>query len=186
MGAESADGDYLGRNLRALFDDVASGESVPAAGSVIAVLGALAAGLAAKVAHRSATRLPEAQKLADRADALRATFEPIITADALGYAAALSVRGADRAAAMMPLSTELLTMVETATEVAELAATLAATGNPNLSFDADAAARIAVTVAEIGAQLITANLGDSELTSRALSATERARTAGRNSSASLG
>ncbi len=178
--------DYLDLPLRAVIDRVAGADSVPAAGSVIAVLGALSAGLAAKVAHRSSAKLPEAEGIAHRADELRRTFEPIITADALGYAAALAKRGDDRAAAMLPLSGDLVLMVEAAAEVAELASALVATGNPNLRYDADAAARIAVAVAEIGVELIGANLGESELATRARSAVGRAREAAVHPSAADG
>lgn len=141
MSFEPVDGDYLDLPLRALLDDVAGKDSVPAAGSVIAVLGSLAAGLAAKVAHRSTSRLPDAEEIAQRADALRSKFEPIITADAIGYAAALAMRGDDRAAAMHSLSAELALMAETAAETAELASALVDDGNPNLRFDSESAVR---------------------------------------------
>lgn len=177
MSFEPAENDYLDLPLRALFDDVAGKESVPAAGSVVAALGALAAGLAAKVAHRSTSRLPDAEEIAERADELRRKFEPIITADALGYAAALATRGDERHSAMHSLSAELALMAETAAEVAELAAALVINGNPNLRFDSESAVRIAVTVAEIGAELIGANVGDSELSLRAHAAADRARAA---------
>ena len=177
MTAEAANDDYLDRPLRSFFDSVAGTESVPAAGSVIATLGALAAGLAAKVAHRSTSRLPDAEEIAQRADELRMTFEPIITADAVGYMAALALRGDERDAAMHSLSFELVMMAEAAVEVAELASALVIHGNPNLRFDSEAAVRIAVTTAEISGALIGANVGDSELSSRAHLAAGRARTA---------
>ncbi len=177
MALEPAENDYLDLPLRALFDDVGGKDSVPAAGSVIAVLGALAAGLAAKVAHRSTSRLADAEKIAQRAEELRRRFEPIITADAVGYAAALSTRGDERAAALHSLSAELARMGEAAAEVAELASELVIHGNPNLRFDSESAVRIAVTVAEIGAELIGANVGESELSRRAHSAADRARAA---------
>lgn len=176
MASELVD-DYLDRPLRALFDSVAGTDSVPAAGSVIAALGALAAGLAAKVAHRSASQLSDSKEIAKRADKLRKKLEPLITADALGYAAALAQRGHERNAALKSLTTELVLMVETAAEIAELASALVNDGNQNLRYDADAAARIAVTVAEVGAELIGANVGESELSGRARSAVTRARAA---------
>ncbi len=171
--------EYLDQPLRALFDSVAGPDSVPAAGSVIATLGALAAGLAAKVAHRSTAQLPQAVGIAERADELRRKLEPLITADAVRYADALAKRGDEQAAALESLSIDLVIQVETAAEIAELAATLIADGNQNLRYDADAAARIAVTVAEIGVKLIRANVGDSELSRRALLSVDRARVAAR-------
>mgnify|MGYP001313377833 CR=1 FL=1 len=182
MGTQQP-GEFLDRPLRDLFGSVAGSESVPAAGSVIATLGVLAAGLAAKVAHRSAAQLSGSEEIARRADELRRVLEPFITADALGYAEALAKRGDDRAAAMLALSSDLAFLAETAAEIAELAAYLAARGNQNLRYDADAATRIAVTVAEIGAVLVTANVGDSELSVRAHSAAGRARVAARGQSA---
>lgn len=177
MAFELVDDDYLDRPLRSLFDNVAGKDSVPAAGSVTAVLGALAAGLAAKVAHRSASRLADAEQIAQRADELRRTFEPLITADALGYAAALATRGDDRVAAMHSLSFDLVLMAEAAAEIAEMASALVIDGNPNLRYDSEAAVRIAVTVAEICAELIGANVGETELSRRAHSAADRARAA---------
>lgn len=157
MGVEPP-GDYLDQPLRTLIENVAGTEPVPAAGSVIAALGALSAALAAKVAHRSTSQLPDAESLARRADELRATFEPVITADAVGYAAALKKRGSERSTALRALSDKLAVMVEAAAEIAELSTALANDGNPNLRYDAEAAARIAVTVREIGAELIRANI----------------------------
>lgn len=179
--------DYLERPLRSLFDSVAGVDSVPAAGSVIATLGVLAAGLAAKVAHRSASQLSNSEEIAGRADELRRKLEPLITADAVGYAAALAKRGHERDAALRSLTSELVLMVETAAEIAELASSLVSDGNQNLRYDADAAARIAVTVAEVGTELIGANVGESELSLRARSAVSRARAAaGRHVVASEG
>ncbi|MCC6271022.1 MAG: cyclodeaminase/cyclohydrolase family protein [Microbacteriaceae bacterium] len=175
--------DYLDRPLRALFDNVAGADPVPAAGSVIAAMGALAAGLTAKVAHRSASRLLDSEEIAGRADELRRRLEPLITADAVDYAAALAKRGGDRADALQSLSSELVIIVETASEIAQLASALVTDGNPNLRYDADAAVRIAVTVAEIGGELIGANVGDSELSHRAHAAVAVARTAARGETA---
>lgn len=176
MASEVGD-DYLNRPLQTFFDSVAGPDSVPAAGSVVAAMGALAAGLAAKVAHRSMSRLSNAADIAQQANALRSRCEPLITADAAGYLAALATRGDERAAAMHALSAELAMMAETAAEVAELASTLIRNGNPNLRFDSETAVRIAVTVAEVCAQLIGANVGDSHLSVRAHTAAERARAA---------
>ena len=179
MAGENLDRDYLDRPLRELFDNVAGTDSVPAAGSVIAALGALAAGLAAKVAHRSAAQLSDSEEIARQADELRKRLEPLITADAVGYAAALATRG-DRVAAMQSLSSELVLMIETAAKITELASPLAVNGNPNLRYDAAAAVRIAVTVAEIGADLVEANLGDSDLSRRAHAAVAMAHAAAKS------
>lgn len=186
MVTEAVADDYLDRPLRVLFDDVAGTDSVPAAGSVIATLGALDAGLAAKVAHRSHSRLPKAEEIAKRADELRIKFEPLITVDAIGYAAAIAVRGDEQAAAMHSLSFDLVLMAEAAAEVAELASALALHGNPNLRYDADSSVRIAVTVTEIAAELIGANVGETELSRRAHGAADVARAAAVQSSVKSG
>ncbi len=186
MSFDSTGSDYLDLPLRALVGDVAGADSVPAAGSVVAVLGALAAGLTAKVAHRSASRLAEAEEIAAQADVLRGRFEPVITADAAGYADALAASGDHRTSALHALSVELAVMGDAAADVAELAANLVTMGNPNLRFDADAAVRIAVTVAEISAKLIGANVGESELVGRSESAAARARNAAAHASRPVG
>ncbi|MGH3425722.1 MAG: cyclodeaminase/cyclohydrolase family protein, partial [Nocardioidaceae bacterium] len=60
MGGEGwATGDYLDRPLRDLLGDVSGADPVPAAGSLAAATGALAAGLVAKVARRSVSRLED-------------------------------------------------------------------------------------------------------------------------------
>ncbi|MDJ0313508.1 cyclodeaminase/cyclohydrolase family protein [Arthrobacter sp. H35-D1] len=171
-----ASGDYLDRPLRELFEDVASGDSVPAAGSAVAVLGALAAGLTAKVARRSSSGLPSVADLAQRADELREGLEPLVTADAAGYVEALAAPG-DRAAAMAAVSAGTAFMAESAAEIAQIAAVLAADGNQNLRWDATAAARIAVVAAEVAAELTAANVGEDDPFPRAHSAAILARTA---------
>ncbi len=171
-------GDYLDRPLRDLLDDVASGDPVPAAGSLIAVVGALAAGLAATVALRSTARLPDARVIAERLDRLRALLEPLITADAADYAKALGFSDrAERAAAIRAAAEGPVVVAEVVAEVAEIAAALAVAGNPNLHYDAAAAAQLAAAVAEVGAQLTEANVGEAEPFPRAQIAAQKARVA---------
>lgn len=174
IGADA--GNYLDRPLNELLDDISGTDPVPAAGSVVAVLGALAAALAAKVAHRSASRLSDAEQIAKRADGLRNRLEPLITADAIDYAAALATRG-DRAPAMLSVSNGIVLMAETAAEIAELASDLARNGNQNLHHDAAAAVQIAAMAAQIAAELTGANVGESALSRRAHAAVVRAQTA---------
>lgn len=178
-GSGWAAGDYLDRPLRELLEDVAGTDPVPAAGSLVAVLGALAAGLAAKVARRSTAQRADAEHIAERADRLRRQLEPIITADAAGYAAALATEGAeaDRDAAMLEASSGPVVVAEAAAEIAEIASALAANCNPNLRVDAVAVAWFAASVAEVGAALTAANVGESEALRAARTAATRARTA---------
>ncbi|HUG51415.1 MAG TPA: cyclodeaminase/cyclohydrolase family protein [Terrimesophilobacter sp.] len=178
-GSGWAAGDYLDRPLRELLEDVAGTDPVPAAGSLVAVLGALAAGLAAKVARRSTAQRPDAEDIAERADLLRQRLEPIITGDAASYAEALTAGGspADRRAAMVEASSGPVVVAETAAEIAEIASSLAADCNPNLRVDAAAVAWLAASVAEVGADLTAANIGESEALQDARAAAARARAA---------
>ncbi|GAB3042960.1 hypothetical protein GCM10027052_26470 [Parafrigoribacterium mesophilum] len=180
MGASGwAAGDYLDRPLRELLEDVAGADPVPAAGSLVATVGALAAGLTAKVARRSTTQRPDAEAIAARADLLRAQLEPLITGDAAGYAKALDApsNSTDRTEAMRAASTGPVSMAEVTAEIAEIASELAAHCNPNLRVDAAAVAWLAASVAEVGADLASANVGDSALSQRAHAAVARARAA---------
>lgn len=148
-------GDYVDRPLRELLSDIAGAEPVPAAGSTIAATTALAAALTAKVARRS--RRDDAAELAARADLLRTRVEVGIVADAAAYADALSTPRDERdpeVAAHWPR-----TVREVAYEVADLAGDLADNGNPNLRYDADAAAHLATASAEIAGRLLRANAG---------------------------
>ena len=173
-------GDYLDRPLRELLDDVAGGDPLPAAGSLIAVVGALAAGLAATVARRSGAQVADASAIAERLDQLRLLLEPLITADAADYAAAMaqSDRPA-RDAALLAAAAGPVVVAEALAEVAELATALAASGNQNLRYDAAAAAQLAATAAEVGAQLTEANVGRAEPYQRASAAAAKARAAAR-------
>lgn len=177
MGARGwAAGDYLNRPLHELLEDVAGGGSVPAAGSAVALLGALSAGLTAKVARRSTSRLPNADEFAQRADQLREGLEPLVTADAASYAEAMAAPEG-RAAAMTVASAGMVLVAESAVEIAQIAVLLAVDGNPQLRWDAMAAARIAATAAEVAAELTAANVGEKDPFPRARSAALLARTA---------
>lgn len=153
MAAGWEKGDYLDRPLRAFLGDVGGADPVPAAGSAIAATTALAAALTAKVARRS--RRTDADALAARADELRAGLEPGITQDAAAYARVLETPRGERdpeAASQWPRVVR-----EAADEIASLADDLATTGNPNLRYDAEAAATLARVAGEIADRLVRAN-----------------------------
>lgn len=179
MAAGWQGGDYRDRPLRDLLDDVAGGDPLPAAGSLIAVVGALAAGLAATVARRSVAQISGAPAIAERLDQLRLLLEPLITADAADYAAALaeSERSA-RDAGLLRAAEGPVVVAEALAEVAVIATALAANGNQNLRYDAAAAAQLAATAAEVGAQLTEANVGEADPYPRARAAAAKARAAG--------
>lgn len=150
-------GDYLRRPLSELLGDASGEAPVPAAGSVAAATGALAAALTAKVARRSPSLGDEREALAARADLLRERLEPGVTQDAAGYAAVLAAPSAQRREALRAASQWPETIAAAATEVAALAADLAERGNPNLRHDAAAAHRFATAAAEVASDLTRAN-----------------------------
>ncbi|UYM06202.1 cyclodeaminase/cyclohydrolase family protein [Solicola gregarius] len=157
-------GDYLQRPLQELLDDVGGADPVPAAGSMAAATGALAAALTAKVARRSIARMDGAEELALRADHLRNRLEPLVTLDAASYAAVLDARRDDKDTT--PTWKDAASWPETiayvAADIADLAAELTENGNPNLRFDAAGAASFAAATAEVACSLVAANEGELE------------------------
>lgn len=174
-----AAGDYLDRPFRDLLDDVASNDPVPAAGSMLAAVGALTAGLVAKVARRSTAQRSDAEAVAERLDRLRRRLEPIITADAASYAETLSAPNdsAERDAAMESASSGPVLTAEITAEIAVIAAELVAGSNPNLRSDLAGAAWLAASIAEVATELTAANVGKSAPFQQARSAALRAREA---------
>ncbi|WGW13660.1 cyclodeaminase/cyclohydrolase family protein [Saxibacter everestensis] len=173
-------GDYLDRPLRELLDDVGGTAPVPAAGSICAVTGALAAALVAKVAGKSSPRMVEAESLAARATELAAELAPLAQADAESYTRFVQERrdrssgndgaddnawrseqpqdhdaAADHAALDVPIA-----VAQAGAELAGMAETLARHGNPNLRFDAAGAARLAASAARVSAWLAATNSRD--------------------------
>ena len=155
--------------LSEFLEEVAGEGPTPAAGSLAAVVVAAAAGLLAKIARVSKSEWPEAAGIAAQAESLRDRAAPLAQIDADEYVAALrSVRdGAgepgDRrdfavGRAYARAAEPPLRIVETATDVAELAVTVAEKGNPSLRADAVAAAVLAAAAARAAAELVVVNL----------------------------
>ncbi|HET7046095.1 MAG TPA: cyclodeaminase/cyclohydrolase family protein [Gaiellaceae bacterium] len=155
---------------RALLDTLAQRERGPGAGSVAALVTAIAAALAAKAA-RGSTGWAEAGAAAAQADALRARAAPLAQVDADAYEAALSQldepAGADADAerrdfrlgrALAAAADVPLQIAETAADVALLAAEVAERGNQALRPEAAGAAVLAEAAARIAAQLVEVNL----------------------------
>jgi formiminotetrahydrofolate cyclodeaminase len=159
----------LDMTVRELLDAAAERTPAPGGGGAAALATALAAalaGMAARFADGAA-----AERGAERADALRAAVTPLADADAAAYRAYLAAtrlprddpRRADAiAAARRETIAVPARIVEVAGEVAELAADLARSGNPNLHGDATAAVHIAAAAATAAAELIAANVADEE------------------------
>lgn len=179
-------GDYLQRPFSELLADVAGSDPAPAAGSMTAASVALAAALTAKVARRSTRQSSDAGALAESADALRERVVPLITGDAASYAAVLAAKRGGRedggantevepgpranAGAAASAGEESGAMAEAvripvevavvAADVVELAVDLAHRGNPNLWYDAVAAADLAAQCASVASSLAKVNAAD--------------------------
>ncbi len=151
------------------LDQIAARSPAPGGGGAAALTGALAAGLVAMAARFSAAQLPDAGDLAARADQLRHRAAELVDEDAQAYGRVLDAfalprtpgrragpagcgRRLERAAAV-PLE-----MTEIAAQVAEMAARLAAAGNPNLRGDSVSAALLAEASARSAACLVDINV----------------------------
>jgi methenyltetrahydrofolate cyclohydrolase len=157
----------LDQPVRRFLDQVAARTPAPGGGGAAALTGALAAGLVAMAARFSAAQLPGAGDLAGRADQLRHRAAALVDDDAEAYARVLGAfalprqdeqreqrirESLDRAAAVPQEMTEI------AAQVAELAARLAAAGNPNLRGDSVSAALLAEASARCAACLVDINV----------------------------
>ena len=110
-------------------------------------------------ARFAARRLGARAEIVGRAEELRARVEPLADADAEAYGAFMAERSDENVERIVAIPFEL---GEIAAEVAELAAAVAAEGNPNVSGDAAAGADLAAAVASIAARLV----GDQRATGR--------------------
>lgn len=155
----------LDLSVRELLDAVASRTSAPGGGAVAALSTALAAALTGMAARFAA---PEEGPSAAEADELRERAAVLLDADAAAYGAFLAAlrrprddpgreqavdATRDRAAAVPG------EIAAIAAAVSELAAPLAAGGNPNLRGDAVAAVLLAAAAAGTAAQLVAVNVG---------------------------
>ena len=182
----------LDQPVRQFLDEVAARTPAPGGGGAAALTGALAAGLVAMAARFSAAQLPGAGELAGRADQLRHRAAELVDEDAEAYGSVLDAfalpradeqRGARIREALERAAAIPQEMTEIAAQVAEMAAQLAAAGNPNLRGDsisaallAEASARSAACLVDINVAL--GNLGD-DLSRRAAGALAAAHIAAR-------
>jgi formiminotetrahydrofolate cyclodeaminase len=129
----------------------------------------MAAALLEKVAVLSTTHWSGTADAGERAHALRLHAEELLEEDAHAYLAfvdavraAKAMSGEARARAVGPAHSKTvdvpLAIVRSGAEVVDIAATLAAHGNPNLRADAVVAATLAAAAAEAGAGLMAVNL----------------------------
>ena len=182
--------ELLDLRLREFLDEIAGVGRTPGGGSVAAIVTAMAAGLLAKVARRSVDTWPDAAGIAAQAESLRARAVPLAQADAEQYEAALRARGpsgegqsarqdfalgqAYAKAAEPPLQ-----IARVASDVAQLALTVAQNGDAALWADAVAAALLAAAAAKAAAELVAVNLTASADDRRVLEAAKVAEEAAR-------
>lgn len=163
-----------------LLEAVAARTPAPGGGAVTALTVALAAGLGAM-----AGRFGAEDELVSRTDELRRRAAPLADADAAAYGRFLEATRGPRepdpeprrravAAALSEATDVPLSIAELGAEVAELAASLARSGNPNLRGDAAAAALLASAAATTAAILVTENLASTPDDPRAARAAELA------------
>jgi formiminotetrahydrofolate cyclodeaminase len=182
--------ELLDLRLREFLDALAGEGRTPGGGSVAALVTAMAAGLLAKVARGSVDTWPEAAGIAAQAESLRARAAPLAQADAEQYEAALLARGqsgegqgarqdfalgqAYAKAAEPPLQ-----IAQAASDVAQLALTVAQNCDAALWADAVTAALLAAAAAKAAAELVAVNLTASADDRRVLEAAKVAEEAAR-------
>ena len=146
-----------------------------------AVVASLAAGLTAMAARFAPDEWERRAEVVGRAEELRARVESLADADAAAYGAFMAERSPENVERIVAIPFEV---VEVAAEVAELAALVAAEGNPNVSGDAAAGGDLAAAASSIGARLVTINAGQGdERVQQARESAARAARAARQASA---
>ena len=155
--------------LDEFLEEIAGDRLTPGGGSLAAVVTAASAGLLAKVARASRDDWVDAGGAAAQAESLRARAEPLAQMSAEQYETAVvalanvgaesperrdfAVGRAYARAAEPPLK-----IVETATDVAQLAVTVAKNGEPGLRADAATAAALSAAAARAASELVAINL----------------------------
>ena len=183
--------DYLDLPVGRFLDALSATTPDPSGGGVAALAVAFAAGLCVMVAGLSARHLPTAERgeepgaeranepgaergaegaagaeaLAERARRLRDRAAPLAQADAEGYRAVLAaIRAGDKPATQAALSAACAVPMQVAqigAEVAGIAATVAAAGNPSVRGDAITAGLLAAAGSRAAAALVRINLAGS-------------------------
>jgi len=153
-------------SVREFLAAVASGRAAPGGGSAAAAAVGLGAALCAMAARLSSRQLTSATaaELAAAADDLASTAAALIQADAESFQQVLAARqprpGQELSAAdMSPAAAIPMQVIETATQVARLAARLVVAGNPNLRGDAVTGLLLAQAGAKAASVLVEIDLG---------------------------
>jgi formiminotetrahydrofolate cyclodeaminase len=144
--------------LAPLLAELSAPTPSPGAGSAAGWAAALAAGLTEMSA--GLTRTAAAGVLAERAAHLREQALELATRDRTSFQGVIAARraGEDEAAALAAATEVPLALAGLGAELAELAAQLAATGNPALEGDATTAALLAEASARAAARLVELNM----------------------------
>jgi formiminotetrahydrofolate cyclodeaminase len=151
----------LEKTLTGFLEAVAARSSAPGGGAVAAVVTAIAAALVEMAAQFSSKHWDDADDAAARARELRERAAPLAQADAEAYEAVIAERGGPAYDEALSRAADVpLAVAEAAAGVAELAAELAARGNPNLRGDAVTAALLAEAAARAAANLVEINLAE--------------------------
>jgi methenyltetrahydrofolate cyclohydrolase len=159
----------LGLRLDEFLEEIAGDRLTPGGGSLAAVVTAASAGLLAKVARASRDAWPDAAGVAAQAESLRARAEPLAQVSADQYENAvvsLATVGAEDperrdfavGRAYARAAEPPMRIVETATDVAELAVAVAKNGEASLRADAATAAILAAAAARAASELVAVNL----------------------------
>jgi methenyltetrahydrofolate cyclohydrolase len=167
---ESEPEPMLDRPLARFLEDLADRSPVPGGGSAAAVVTAMAAGLLAMAARASTDSWAEGRGVAAQAEALRDRVAPLAELTATAYAEALELLDDDGGLEVQErrdfrLGTALsraaalpLAISEAAADVAELGVLVVERADASRRADAVAAVLLAGAAANVGAQLVRANL----------------------------
>jgi len=144
--------------LGSLLAELSAPTPAPGAGSASGWAAALAAGLTEMAA--GLTRTAASGVVADRAAHLREQALDLAMRDRTSFEGVLAARraGEDDAAALAAAAEVPVALAAVGAELAELAAQLAATGNPALEGDATAGALLAEAATRAAARLVELNL----------------------------
>jgi formiminotetrahydrofolate cyclodeaminase len=162
----------LGLPTGQLLNEIASEKPAPGAGSVTALVVAMAAGLAAMAARLSLDVWDGAPEAVEAGEAIRARVLPLAPADGHAYEEVMTalrlpdtlepvVREAAVSNALARAAEIPLAIAGEARATAELASRVAERGNANLRSDAAAGAVFAAAAARVTAHLVAVNLQDS-------------------------
>lgn len=179
-----------------LLDTIAAETPAPGGGSVAAFVTEMAASLAA-MAARFAHDWEGAAGAVAQAETLRHRAGPLAVEDAVAYENVLTamrmpkeleaeVRNTLIGETLSRAADVPLAIAVTACDVADLAAEVAVSGNPNLRGDAAAAALLAAGAARVAANLVEINLGTVEGDARIARAREAVRCAASAAGRALG